>query len=427
MKRNFQAEPPYTSGDPANKGYKYSEAGQFIEFCVELDSQDDRLPSSRSPTHDPDSANYHPLINPELWNPIPIYDSRKEIAKDVVAFKASGETPDNHGWVKLYRDILDRATKAPPANWTEKGFFDDPRYNGFGPYQSAWLLYEGRNQNAGAYAIAIRGTVFSAKPSVVEDVLFHPVMARQFLNPHVSFASFNGATLHSGFAHATFTLLLDDRYGILRVLHDMHIPQNAPLYIVGHSQGASMATLTHAFLHYAMKDASPANDPFALSGKNYKLKSYVFAQPKPGNYEFAADFANITQKLDNAIVINNDIDPVPQVPLTMQDLGDLDGDLPGTSWWVRLFRYVAGIGSGLRGAAGRLSEPFVKDADSGYGYFYKYPNYGPIGKDKTGSSWNFTPSGHVILVYGTPDQSSDEFLQHHAWTYRNLIKAQLNP
>lgn len=426
MKRNFQPEPPYVSGSPENKGYKFSEASQFIEFCVELDSQDDRLPSAKSPTHDPSSPNYNQQIDPNLWNPEPIYDSRRQVAKDVIEFRNTGETNDNQGWAKLYREILDRAEQALPSAWTEDALFADPRYNGFGPYQSAWLLYEGRNKNAGAYAIAIRGTVFSAKPSVVEDVLFHPVMARQFLNPHVSFASFNGASLHSGFAHATFSVLLDDRYGVLRVLHDRHVPQNAPLYIVGHSQGASMATLTHAFLHYAMKNAALSNDPFNLYGKNYKLKSYVFAQPKPGNYEFAADFASITQGLDNAIVINNDIDPVPQVPLTMQDLGDLDGDLPGTSWWIRLFRYVAGIGSGLRGAAGRLSEPFVKDANSGYGYFYNYPKYGLIGKDHTGSSWNFTPAGHVILVYGTPDPSSDAFLQHHAWMYRNLIKAQLN-
>jgi hypothetical protein len=306
MKRDFQPARQFTSGDSGNKGYKYEEASQFIEFCVELDSQDDRMPNPKDPKHDPMSPNFHQQIDPKLWNPDPIYDSRKEVANDVIDFKDSGEIENegNKGWVKLYRDILARASKEPPLAWTKKAFFDDARYNGFGPYQTAWLLYEGRNENAGAFAIAIRGTVFSAKPSAVEDVLFHPVLAQHFLSPSVSFASFNGASLHSGFAHATFSLLLDDRYGILHVLNQkIHVPPDARLFIVGHSQGASMATMTHAFFHYAMKDATATENLLDLYGKNYKLKSYVFAQPKPGNFAFAADFANITQALDNAIVI----------------------------------------------------------------------------------------------------------------------------
>jgi hypothetical protein len=40
----------------------------------------------------------------------------------------------------------------------------------------------------------------------MEDALFHPVFAKNFLNPAVAFASFEGASLHSGFAHATFSL-----------------------------------------------------------------------------------------------------------------------------------------------------------------------------------------------------------------------------
>jgi len=427
MKRDFQSARQYMSGDPTNKSYKFVEASQFIEFCVELDSQDDRLPNPDDPTHNPMSPNYHPQINPELWNPDPVYDSRKAVANDVINFRNMGgrETETNKGWIKLYREILARASKKPPVEWTAKALAEDPRYNGFGPYQSAWLLYEGRNENAGAYAIAIRGTVFSAKPSWLENVLFHPVVAQHFLSSSISFASFNGASLHSGFAHATVSLLLDDRYGILHVLHQIPVPPNARLFIVGHSQGASMATLTHALLHYAMKDATTTNNVFDLYGKNYKLKSYVFAQPKPGNFAFAADFASITQGADNAIVINNDIDLVPQVPFTVQDVADIDGDLPRVSFTARMLHAIGGIGSSLRGALGRIAEPIVKTDDRGYGYYYNYPQFTMDGKDKIASSWNFMAAGHVILVYGTPGDPSDEFLQHHAWMYRNLIRAQL--
>lgn len=418
MTRDYQPARQYVSGDPEDRGYKFQEASQFIEFCVELDSQDDRMAS-------PDNPHYVAQINPLLWNPTPVYDSRQAVAQDVVDFKAHGETPQNSHWTKLYREIIGRAAQHPPSEWTAPALYNDPRYNGFGPYQSAWVLYEGRNQNAGAYAIAIRGTVISALPSAVEDALFHPVFAKHFLNPAVSFSGFDDASLHSGFAHATFSLLLDDRYGVLRVLHCRALPANTRLYIVGHSQGAAMATLTHAFFHYAMLDATEANNPFDLNGKNLKLKSYAFAQPKPGNFAFAADFASITQETDNAIVINNDIDPVPQVPLTLQDLGDIDGDIPGSSFGAKALHFISGIGSGIRGTIGRIAEHLVKKDDAGYGHYFNYSQLGSIGQDRTASSWNFMAAGHVILVFGKPGNASDQFLQHHAWTYRNLIEEQL--
>lgn len=415
-------------GDSSNRGYRFIEASQFIEFCVELNSQDDRLASSASPTHDPKSPKYQPQIDPRLWNPKPIYDSRRAVAKDVVDFKAGVQCEETRPWTKLYRDILSRAAKQPPADWTEDGIANDPRYNGFGPYQNAWLLYEGVNDNRGAYAIAIRGTVFSSKPSVVEDVLFHPVDARMFLSPRVTFAKTAGATLHSGLTHATFSLLLDDRYGVLRVLHDSQVDAGSHLYVVGHSQGAAMATMTHAFFHYAMNDGASSGDVFGLANKNYRLKSYVFGQPKLGNYVFASDFSRLTQSLDNAIVINNDIDPVPQVPLTLQDISDLDGDLSGVSLLAKTLHFIGGIGSAFRGVIGRIAEPIVRKDDAGFGYYYNYSQLGDIGAkyEKIGSSWNFVPAGHVLLVYGTPVKQNDDFLQHHTWMYRDLIRAQLH-
>lgn len=429
MKRDFQLEgTKYISGDPTNKGYSHDEASQFIEFCVDLDSQDDRLPSSKSASHDPTSTNYRPLYDTALWKPI--FDSRIEVTKDVISFREGRDKNKDQGWANLYDNIIKRATKAQFDNWTPEGLAEDPRFNGFGPYQLAWRLYQGVGKYNGSYAIAIRGTVFSSKPSVVEDTAFHPVFSNEFLNSSVSFASFNGASMHSGFAHGTFSLLFDDRYGVIRQINEK-VPPASRLYIAGHSQGAAMATLTHAFLHYAMKNASAGNNVFGLSGKNYKLKSYAFAQPKPGNYEFSGDFSNITQDSDNAIVINNDIDPVPQVPLTLQDLGDLDHDLAGTSTGMVLFHYISGIGSGIRGLFGRVAEFFTVEVDKGWGYYYNYPTFVPDkNKEKIGSSWNFTSAGHVIWVYGNPADpanKTDPFLQHHAYTYRNLINTQLNP
>jgi hypothetical protein len=146
----------------------------------------------------------------------------------------------------------------------------------------------------------------------------------------VSFTRSGNATIHSGFLHATFTLLFDRRYGILQILKDHHVESTSALYIIGHGQGAAMATLVHAFLFNALSVAeSSPEDPLGLKGERYRLKSYAFAEPKPGNYPFAAEFARYTQGPDTAIVINNDIDPVPKVPMTMQTTADLETDFHG--------------------------------------------------------------------------------------------------
>jgi len=348
------------------------------------------------------------------------------VAKDIEKYSQRSTPDENEHWKKLYDETIGNAKRFYPAGWDGTKIANDPNLNGFDPWQNAWLLYEGRGEFAGSYAIAIRGTVFSNKPSATEDAWFHAVRAKGFLSAKVNFAESDQATLHSGFAHASFSLLLDDRYGVLRILEERNIPPNARLYIVGHSQGAAMATMVHAFLHHSMKnDERSAISVFGLRGKNFKLKSYGFAQPKPGNFAFSVDFASITQRTDNAIVINNHIDAVPKVPLTLEGTGDLEGDFQGASVALRAIQFVSGVGKGIRVSVAFVAEPFVKKNAKGYGYFYHYENLEPIGRDDIAASWHFWPAGAVRYVFGTPGDPKDLFLQHHATTYRKLIREQL--
>jgi hypothetical protein len=346
------------------------------------------------------------------------------VAKDVIDYRAGLREDATGPWAKLFEDIIARAENNDQQAWTADALALDARYNGFGPYQIAWTLYQGTGRFSRCYAVAIRGTVFAAAPSVLEDAELHPVSAMHFLSRVVSFSDDARAALHSGFAHGTFTLLLDRRYGILQAITRL-VPPGSRLYVVGHSQGAAMATLTHAFLHYALRDASEEANPFDMLDKHYTLKSYAFAQPKPGDAVFAAGFARITQAADNAIVINNDLDPVPQVPLTMQDLSDLSGDIPGATLGARLFHHLAGIGSAVRCGVARVMEYFTKAGDVGFGYYFNHLRLGSLTRDEVASSWNFTPAGHVTMVFGTQGDGSDTFLQHHAWYYRELIRQQL--
>jgi len=427
----FSTTDEYQSGPASAGGYVHEEATSFVEFCVELDNQDDRL-------QHPKKTDAWPRIDATLWDPHPIYDSREAVAADYIAYKKAGSPVPKAGqelpadddvayWWKLYAQIEDNARRTGVSDLTEETIRNNANLNGFGPWQNAWLLYQGRGRNAGKYAIAIRGTVFSNTPSAVEDLFFQPLMAQSFLSNAVSFSDSSLAAIHSGFAHATFTTLLDARYGILPVI-DRKVPSGSPLFVVGHSQGAAMATLVHAFLHHAMRDADRnGRDPFGLKGKAYRLKSYVFAQPKPGNYQFAAEFSRFTQNVDNAIVINNDIDPVPKVPFTLQASEDLATDFKGRFLVARAVHFVSAFGKSIRRLISAVGEPIVRQSAASYGRFYQYGQIKPVDKERTGSSWDFVPAGRVILVFGTPaqDQQDDIFLQHHATTYRKLIGEQL--
>jgi hypothetical protein len=410
-------------------GYEFGEAQDFVEFCVELDSQDDRL------SH-PDDPTFTARIDPSQWTVA--FDSRQAVAQDYIAFNARGgaagsgraEVPEDdlRYWRRLYGEIGKEAARRHIAIHTAADVARNPDLNGFGPWQNAWILYRGVGTNSGKFAIAIRGTVFSNTPSAIEDAIFQPVVGHHFLSAATSFARNASAQVHGGFAHATFTLLLDRRYGVLQALKDSAVPPSSELYIVGHSQGAAMATLVHAFLLTSMFEAdTTVLDPLALRGQDYRLKSYAIAQPKPGNYPFAAEFAEYTQASDTAIVINNSIDPVPQVPLTLEATADLETDFHGRFLLAQVLRSLSWPGKALRSGLTRVLDWMTRESAEQYGNFYHWTAIRPILKMRGGASWNFVPAGRVLLVQGTPltDPGSDTFFQHHASTYRELIQAQL--
>jgi hypothetical protein len=425
---NAKPSPSFQSSDRSMRGYRQAEAQDFIEFCVELDSQDDREAAKKAGTSHPE---FDAVIDAKDWTVA--FDSRKSVAEDVYQYKTSPHArPEDQHWAKLYGGIISLANQLHPQGWTMDDIRDDPTLNGFGPWGTAWILYQGHGPFEGAFAIAIRGTVFSYRPSAIEDAWFQTVEGDGFLSQVVRFTDSPSAGLHSGFAHATFTLLLDDRYGVLRALDHLQIPSRSRLYIVGHSQGAAMATMVHAFFHHAMRDEDGRpSGVLGLKGKDFRLKSYGFAQPKPGDYEFSYDFAEITQQNDNAIVINNTIDAVPQVPMTLQSFGDMSDDFKSSRTTEKVIQILSSTGSRIRRGIALMAEPFERRSAEGYGYFYNYPDLLPAGQKKFSdirveSTWNYAPAGHVYFVYGTPGDPSDLFLQHHAWTYRNLIRAQLS-
>ena len=410
------------------KGYQFDEARSLLEFCLDLDSQDDRLGSPSA-----EDARFTAVLDTALWENKAAFDSRDRVAADLVNYLSNPQEPSLAAWSKLFQGTYKKGEAwskrtGKTIRWDSAEYIaSNPVLNGFGPYQNAWTLHKGVGEFSGAYVVAIRGTVFSNAPSALEDFILNPVQAGQFLSPSVRFAKEPYAAIHSGFAHGAFSMLLDEKYGIVPVVLEK-VPKGSRLFITGHSQGAALATLVHAFLHHAQSGADDS-DVFKLREAAYPLKSYVYAQPKPGDSVFAADFAHFTQRDDSAIVINNVIDPVPMVPLAIQSIHDVTADLPQKSLWIKALQStLRGLSFLVRGI-GSIVEISVRKHAADYGNYYKHNDGLMMNSklDKSADTLNFTSAGHVFNLFGMPVDSEDLFMQHHAYVYRKLLSEQLSP
>ncbi len=220
---------------------------------------------------------------------------------------------DTSAWEPIYPDAADKLAEV------------------LGPWQNAWKLWRSKTE-ANTYAVVIRGTM-EDETSIIEDViatsLAQPTRMQAWQNGYLDFtlAQLPGSETHLGFTYGLAALLFARDKGILAELA-LHVPQGSKIYITGHSQGAAIAALLHAFLHYAINHPT---DRYHLANRGYSLKSYFFAQPKPGNWQFGMDFASIASSRGTSFTVNNAQDWVTQVPLAVQFLDEPGSDLIGTT------------------------------------------------------------------------------------------------
>jgi hypothetical protein len=323
-----------------------------------------------------------------------------------------------------------------------------------GPWDNAWRLWQNRTA-PGTYAIVIRGTI-EKSPSILEDVVTTSISAEQAVikawadgaaGPagYIGFklADAGKSETHLGFTYGLAVLMFARDNGILSTLRN-RVPAGSKLLITGHSQGAAIATLTHAFLHYAINDPG---DRYGLRDRGYSLKSYVFAQPKPGNWQFALDFARIAGSRGTAFTVNNSRDWVPQVPLSIEFLDEPGDDLmkalnasaapPLMKVVYKAFADALRLVPGLRSAAAVQNEKFTEAKLQDW-------NKGPKNAmDRTywsavaplapaPGSVNYALAGNPVPVFGYPPgtpglPANDPLYQHHLPVYRDLMHAQLDP
>jgi hypothetical protein len=376
---------PITGFDPAV-------AADALEMCLDLDSQDDLNAYVQAhPGIAQEASEYYPRVSSK-W--IKIYDSRFAVGAQ------------NHVSVS------------------------DPVSNGFGPFDNAWTLWRSAGTHAGppTYVIAIRGTVVHDNKTVLEDLVTTTIPARYGIKRGdgilpLSFSDFPRAEVHAGFAYGTVSLLLDKDFGVLSKLAELkrngQLPGGSRVIITGHSQGAAMAALTHAFFYTAVHDGQ-----FQSTLAGLKLTSYMFAQPKPGNHQFGEDFAIFATLRGESFVLNNSLDPVTRVPLTIEVPLDADADMDAHSQLSdslqRLNVLPTKIHAFFSNRANSRIATFVQGNNDA---LIEDPACIPLTDQPRGSavSLDFVTVGLLIPLVGQGDaKSSDDFLQHHAVTYRKL-------
>ena len=290
-----------------------------------------------------------------------------------------------------------------------------------GPFDNMWQLWKSTDQ----YAVLIRGTVIKTG-SIIEDLMAVMIPAQGDL-PAGSvalpyrLAADPKAGVHLGFALGMAILLCDGANGILAKLGTL-VPDGASLLIAGHSQGAALATLCRSFLHY-----SPI-----LAEKQLRYKTYLYAQPKPGNDHYGWDFESLACNPDLCFRLTNPQDWVPQVPLTIQLLGSLNEPNPLSTFPRAIEAKI--IEHGIEALREHLIGVHLAKHQAQFQQLeqvLKAQTLQPTKPAALGTSppilptLNFVNCGSPITLPGTPgvnpSDPKDFLWQHHAAMYYKLL------
>lgn len=321
---------------------------------------------------------------------------------------------------------------APPPGWTSISVSIE-----FPPFDNKWQLW--RRTSDGAFAVVIRGTVEKAG-SVIEDLLSllmdatGTISLGGYLFPY-QFAASPLASVHLGFAISTMLIAeFPGPQGIIGALTENGAGPESLIYITGHSQGAGMATLLRSYLQFA---------PGPLRNASYK--TYVFAQPKPGNDHYASDFNSRFSNKGLAYHVENSLDWVLQVPFTIEFIGDLNvpnplsvmghgAHLGSVAMSPALTATAAIVAQGHHEIAARqiprvrpAAEMLIKSrvpsaAMVDAATLASLPFHAPIQM-----SLNFAHAGSSFALLGVPcvgEQCNEEWYQHGTGTILELLMTQ---
>ncbi|MHB2027044.1 MAG: lipase family protein [Elusimicrobiota bacterium] len=301
------------------------------------------------------------------------------------------------------------------------------------PFDNAWSLWQ---KGKRTFAIVVRGTIAKEK-SIIEDLLAETIPADgglaltpdSYLPLSLVSTETKNAAVHMGFAWGMAVILFHKTQGIISKAGGKLGSGPADIYITGHSQGAAIATLLHSFFYYADKTKFPW-----LKGKNFK--SYVFAQPKPGNWQYMMDFARAAANDGLAHCINNPLDWVPQLPLSRQGFSDIVGDSVAPYLRGRKHPILADIAASVAGELEkiRMGKSAVNDEVAGWAVnlaknIDSAHTVSGTPNGSGGGNLDYMPCGSVRstpmradLRGIVPDAQGDGLAQHHLFTYKTLLE-----
>ncbi len=305
------------------------------------------------------------------------------------------------------------------------GWGDDPIFDSgdLGPFDNRWQLW--RNQQ-GQLVVAIRGTVTTAG-SIIEDLLALMIPASGSIGfdgfeVDYKFADDQQAGVHLGFALGAFIVLLDGLKGIAAKL--IAQGRGKEVFITGHSQGASVATLVRSFLEYNLD-------------LDNSYRTYVFAQAKPGNDHYGYDFEGLSANNSTGFRIYNTLDWVPQAPFTLEWLTDLNEPNPIDLLREKVDKAENLLAEGLEEAAGRTADKQIEKWQPEIDHLGEVLQGQSTLKARTAKTkgvqlpkllktLNYYSCGSPISLAGSttdpPPVAGDTFWQHHAGQYYLLLE-----
>lgn len=283
-----------------------------------------------------------------------------------------------------------------------------------------WRLYRSKSV-PDRYAAATRGTVATAK-SVLADLLVEIIKAKSSLQirgsdgiPGYKFdfilAEADYAGVHLGFTYGLGAIINPNwGFGLIKCMQTA-VKQGAKEFLItGHSQGAAMATLLRSYLQY-----QPLADDIAY-------KTYVFAQPKPGNDYLANDFNQLFATSGLAYRLTNSLDWVPKVPLTLELLSDMNTPNPISAFPILLIKFLERSFSCTTRTVFRRGESHRTLKDS-----VADEHRLSFGRDLL--TLNYMPAANPIALAGDSqvgdDHPGDMFAQHHLGVYWDLMQKYL--
>jgi hypothetical protein len=168
-----------------------------------------------------------------------------------------------------------------------------------------------------------------------------------------------------------------------------------------------------------------------LENNCFQIKSYGFAQPKPGNLGYSQDLSSITYRNSNAIVINNTKDIIPMVPLTIQQPHEVLQNLithdivPDT-----VQRIHDELREKTRAALASTHIHSILQHTHIPNFLNEILAYQGDHNSEAGHSYNYVLCGFLVPLIGRDNYTwldgvaPDTFIQHHAPTYRELLNTE---